>query len=146
MMMLIGAVTGAIADDKPAPPNRGSPRPVVVLAQATERDGKVVVRFSLPVEVPDGADFVGGPERKPVIGARTKMGWFDVHLAADGKAVRALTADGKAIDAKALLKRLAKASRVVLFQGQADPDQFYLGLFREDVVLFVAPADEFQIP
>jgi hypothetical protein len=146
MVILIGVVTGATADDKPAPPKKGSPRPVVVLAQATETDGKVAVRFSLPVEVPDGADPVGGPERRPVIGARSKMGWFDVHLAADGKAVRALTADGKAIDPKDLPKRLAKASRVVLFQGKADPDPFYLGLFRGDVFLFVAPADKFQIP
>jgi hypothetical protein len=146
MVILIGAVTGATADDKPAPPKKGSPGPVAVLAQAAETDGKVVVRFSLPVEVPDGADPVGGPERRPVIGARTKMGWFDVHLTADGKAVRALTSDGKAIDPKVLPKRLAKVSRVVLFQGKADPDPFYQGLFREDTVLFVAPADKFQRP
>ena len=69
LVMLIGAVTGATTDDKPAPPKKGSPRPVTVLAQATETDGKVVVRFSLPVEVPDGADAVGGPERRSLGGA-----------------------------------------------------------------------------
>jgi hypothetical protein len=58
MGILIAAVTGASADDKPAPPKKGSPPPVAVLAQATETGGKVVVRFSLPVEVPDGADLV----------------------------------------------------------------------------------------
>ena len=144
---LVGAVAWATADDKPAPPTKASrPPDVSVVAQATEKGGKVVVRFSLPVEVPDGADPVGGPDRAPVIGARSKMGWFDVELVADGKAVRALTADGKAIEPTALPKRLAKASRVVLFKGTADPDPYYLGLFREDVILFVAPADKFQIP
>ena len=105
-----------------------------------------MVHFSLPVEVPDGADHVGGANRAPVIGARSKMGWFDLDLVADGKTVRALTSDGKAIEPAALPKRLAKASRVVLFKGSVDPDPYYFGLFREDVVLFVAPADKFQIP
>jgi hypothetical protein len=146
MVILIGTATAAPAEEKPTPPMKGSPRPVAVLAQANEKDGKVVVRFSLPVEVPDGADLVGGPDRAPIIGARSKMGWFDVDLVVDDKTVRALTTDGKAIDPKTLPKRLAKASRVVLFQGKANPDPFYLGLFREDAVLFVAPADKFQIP
>jgi hypothetical protein len=83
----------------------------------------------------NGADAVGGPERVPVIGARSKVGWFDVHLVADGKAVRALTADGKEINPKGLPKRLAKAFRAVLFKDAADPDPYYLGLFREDVTL-----------
>ncbi len=65
---------------------------------------------------------------------------------ADAQAVWALTAAGKAIEPTALPKRLAKASRVVLFKGNADPDPYYSGLFRDDVVLFVAPADKFQIP
>ena len=131
---------------KPAPPKKGSTWPVVaVLAQATEANGKVVVRFSIPVEVPDGA-YPVGPKGELVIGANSKMGWFDIHLVADGKKVRALTADGKAIEPKDLPKRLAKACRVVLFKGQAEPDPYYLGLFREGVVLIVAPADKFQIP
>ena len=118
---------------------------MAVLAQATEANGKVVVRFSIPVEVPDGA-YPVGPKGELVIGANSKMGWFDIHLVADGKKVRALTADGKAIEPKDLPKRLAKACRVVLFKGQAEPDPYYLGLFREGVVLIVAPADKFQIP
>jgi hypothetical protein len=128
---LAGAAAWAAADEKPPPPKKASrPPDVTVVARVAEKDGTVIVRFSLPVEVPDGADPVGGPERVPVIGARSKMGWFDVHLVADGKAVRALTADGKEINPKDLPKRLAKASRAVLFKGAADPDPYYLGLFR----------------
>ncbi len=77
---LLEAVAWATADDKPTPPKKASRLPdVSVLAQATETDGRVFVRFSVPVEVPDGADPAGGPERAPVIGAQRKMGWYDVE-------------------------------------------------------------------
>ncbi len=146
VLALIGTVALATAEEKPAPPKGGPP--VMALAQATEKDGKIVVRFWLAHERPAGADYVPGPEGKSirVIGARTKMGWADVDVVADGRTIRALTADGKAIDPKDLPKRLAKASRVVLFYGQADPQPYYLGLFRESVVLFVAPANKFAFP
>ncbi|HEY1375408.1 MAG TPA: hypothetical protein VGF55_01360 [Gemmataceae bacterium] len=146
VLAVIGVVGAATADDKPAPPRKGGV-PIVAVARATEKDGAVVVHLSTPVEVPDGADPVAGPDRAPVIGARSKMGWFDRDVVADGRTVRAFTADGKAIDPKDLPKRLAKASRVVLFQGQTDPDPYYLGLYREDVVLLVAaPAHTFSVP
>ena len=74
------------------------------------------------------------------------MGWFDVELVADGEAVRALTAGGKTVDPAALPKRPAEVSKAVPFKGAADPDPCYFGLFREDAVLLVAPADKFQIP
>ncbi|MFL5242303.1 MAG: hypothetical protein ACJ8FY_09365 [Gemmataceae bacterium] len=60
--------------------------------------------------------------------------------------VRALTVHGKSIDPKDLVKRLGKASQVVLFHGQAEPDPYYLKVFREDVVVFVGPADKLKAP
>jgi hypothetical protein len=77
---VVGVIASASDDGMPTRLKKASrPPDMSVVAQATEMDGKVVVRFSLPVEVPDGADPVGGPDRALVIGARSKMGWFDVE-------------------------------------------------------------------
>jgi hypothetical protein len=144
----VGAAIAAGADDRPAPPKKSDRVPAfnLVLAQAVERDGKVTIRFSLQVAAPDGADPVGGPQQRPVIGARTKIVWHDFDVPADGKDVRAWSADGKPLSSAALSKKLPKASKAVLFYGHEDPDPFYFGLFRDDVVLFVAPDDKFFLP
>lgn len=146
MAALLGAVAVVTAGDRPALPKGGPP--VVAIAQASEKDGAVVIRFAIPEEQPAGAEAVADPTGKTagVIVPRRKMGWAETDVTVDGRAVRAMTADGNAIDPKDLPRRLAKASRVVVFRGQAEPDPFYLGVYREDTVVFVGPADKFKAP
>ena len=73
---LLGAAAGVAADDRPALPKGGPP--VVAVAQASEKDGTVTVRFSVPEEQPAGAEAVPDPTGKTtgVIVPGRKLGWM----------------------------------------------------------------------
>jgi len=113
-----------------------------------EKNGAWVVRVSVPETRAAGTKSVPDPTGKTtgVIVAVEEAGWFDYDLTVDGRQVRAVGADGKAIDPKDLPKRLAKPARVVLFRGAGEPDPHYLGVLRDDVIVLVAPADKFKAP
>lgn len=144
---IAGLASGARAQDLPPLPK--GPPPQYPLARAGEKDGKVVVHFTRvvhrtkPVTVEENG--------KKLTSNVVESGWDEITLPVDGKEVRALGPDGKAIDPKDLPKRLAKRTQVVVFvlnefSGTTEPDPFYLRVLREDVVVFAAPAEKLFPP
>jgi hypothetical protein len=135
--MIFGIISLTNAEDKPFFP-KGNP-PFIALAQASEKGGTITIRISIPAELPDGTETIPDPTKKTtgVIVPKTKIGWADSEVKLDGKKVRALTTSNKAIDAKTLSKQLAKPSRIAVFYNDTDPDPYYLGLFRDDVIVIV---------
>ena len=140
----VGLTMATAAQDLPPLPK--GPSPDFGLATAMEKDGAVVVRFTsrgahnkvLEVEQ-DG---------KKVTQIVVELAWVDsADVKVDGKDFAVLGADGKAIDPKDLLKRLAKPTQVAVFRigpkVEPKPDPFYLRMLREDVVVFVAPYAKF---
>ena len=134
-----------VAQDLPPLP-KGSP-PDFELATAMEKDGAVVVRFTMRgthtkvVQVEQ--------DGKKVTKNVVELAWVDSSdVKVDGKNFAVLGADGKAIDPKDLLKRLAKPTQVAVFKfgpkGESKPDLFYLRMLREDVVVFAASYEKFR--
>jgi hypothetical protein len=70
---------------------------------------------------------------------------FSVLVKVDGKEVRAFGTDGKELKLAELSKRLAKSASVVVFH-QVEPDPYYLKVYREETVVFTAPASKFLAP
>jgi hypothetical protein len=133
--------------ERPTLPNR--PPPEVVLAEASEKEGAVWVRFLIPwgqrTEKP-GIMEIDGKKIPVTTSTRTYGKWFPtVDLKVDGKRVQAFDVEGKEIAPKELLKRLAKRTHVVLFKSDP-PDPFYLRLLRPDTLVFKAPLEKVTPP
>ena len=138
--MSIGLVASSSGQDR-SPPRTGAPAPSFELVTAAEKDGAITVRYShmglgVVTLMMDG---------KPV--RTTGYVQYEITFNAVGKGVAVLGADGKAIDSKDLLKRLAKPTAVAVFvfppEVESKPDPFYLGVLREDIVVFAVPSKEF---
>ena len=131
-LLMVLLVCGPAAEghaDKP-PPNEP---PQLWRASASEKGGKVLLQIAQPEYIePRQAD------------AAEAMRWRDLKVAELGEAVHAFGVDGKRMDAKAVLKGLAKPKGVAVFvryqQPLLDPDPFYLGMLREGTVVLVVAA------
>jgi hypothetical protein len=148
--LVVAAAVGFAVRGKDLPPAPIGGGPLCQLATAAEKDGAVVVRFHqlwlhakvLKVER-DG---------KQVVENEFVYRWVEVpvDVRVDGREVRVLSADGKAIDPATLPKRLAKPTPVVVFRfspkEEPRPDPFYLRMLREDVVVFAGPFEKFHPP
>ncbi len=150
--LLVTAAVGltVYAEAQDLPPVPKGPVPSSQLAKVTEKDGKVVVRFTRPV-VGTKAVQVERDGKKVTENVIAYM-WselpFDVQV--DGKEVRVLGGDGKAIDPMSLPKLLAKPTPVIVFSfypgSGPDPDPFYLQHLKKDVVVFAASSEKFLPP
>ncbi|MBI1321573.1 hypothetical protein GC170_00075 [bacterium] len=138
----------AVAQDFPPVPNGSGPS--TQLARAVEKDGAIVVRFSELRSQTVSYQIV--KDGVTIDQQRAVWKWADIPIdvKVDGKVVRVLGADGKPIDPKTLLKRLAKPSPVAVFtiyEGQdIQPDPFYLKMLGKDVLVFAAPYDKLAPP
>jgi hypothetical protein len=113
MLVAVVAARSGAQDRPPAP--SGAP-PEIMLAQATVKDGRIVVQFSMPhfiekhVTVEVERDGKKAPETRTV----KESIWFDIDVTVDGKEVEVFGVDGKAIDPMDLPKRLAKPTQVAV--------------------------------
>jgi hypothetical protein len=105
-------------------------------------DGKVLIQIARPAEqaTPDGGRRPDGVVIQP---SGVVMNWVnDPRKMTLGKNVIAYRADGKVMEADAVLKALAKPKGVAVFVrtdvSKAKPEAFYLGLLREDTIALVA--------
>jgi hypothetical protein len=135
-------VSAAFSQQKEAHP--GYP-PTLLLASASDQEGKVVVQISRPGPVPPPAD---GKE-KP--GERPMTEWVPLREVTLGETVQAFGVDGKPVEPKAVLKALAKPKGVGVFMRSYDndpltPPEFYRELFREGTLLLVVKPDDLYYP
>ena len=146
LAMVIGLVASSSGQDRSPPPK--GPGPSFQLATAVEKDGLIVVRYSQPVQATKTVQVE--KDGKKVTQNVAYTVWNDIEFKVDGKSVAVLGADGKAIDPKNLLKRLAKPTPIAIFafnpKDELTPDPFYLRVLREDIVVFAASYMEFRPP
>lgn len=149
ILILVSALTAhSTAQDKLAPPIDGPP--VIMVAQASTKDEAIVVRVSNPqptfktkaVEVDrDG-------EKVTVNVTVCEYVWSEVDVKVDGMEIAAFGVDGKAIEPKDLLKRLAKPTQVAVVQNPPGLDRkldpYYLGALKDDIVVFKGPEEKFR--
>jgi hypothetical protein len=128
-------VAAALAAVRPQDPHLGLPPPpgpaggtgevihaIIVAAEMIEH-GQVMFF------VPQNAQDPPAPPPAPSITAKV-----------DGKAVRAVGADGRPLDIAELAKRLATWTAVVVVPGDLDlPDAFSMKVFQERTVTFMVP-------
>jgi hypothetical protein len=137
--LVLAAALAAPVNDKDVPvPTRAMPPSV--LPARVEKD---VVIVSLPqvtlietkrvVEVKEGAEV----KKKEVIDRTQQIRMRPVRYPL--KDVRAFTADGKKLDAKALAERLKKETPVMVAGDDKPVDRFYLGALKDDGVVLVLP-------
>lgn len=129
LVMLLWTAPAITAQE---PPKFDPPR--IYLAKAVEKDGEVKIQFA-------HANFV------PPQGYR----WTKTVTLTLGKQVRAFRSDGKIADSSAVLKALAKPVGVFCLvrcaaDAPTEPDQFYLGMLREDRVILVADSNDIDPP
>ncbi len=128
-----GVKDGEVIEEAPAV------APNLYRATAVKQDGEVVIRIS--------ARETRLKKREP--GNKESKDWIDCWTEMDplifGQQIRAYKPSGESIKEAALLEALAKPVAVVCFQrahisDPEKPDSFYMGLFRDDVVILVFEA------
>jgi hypothetical protein len=133
--LLAGVSAGTAGQDQP-PPNEP---PQLWRASASEKDGKVVLRIASPEYV---------APRKAV--AAEPMRWRELKRVTLGETVHAFGVDGKRVDAKAVLKALARPAGVAVFvryqRPLLEPDPHYLDLLREGTLALVVAAEDISDP
>jgi len=144
-ILAVGTVTIASLGDEPPLLPKGSP-PTVMTAQADAKVAGQVV-FMVPQQQIVTAKREVERDGKRIVEQSQVPVWisFSVLLKVDGKEVRAFGTDGKELKLAELSKRLANSASVVVFH-QAEPDPYYLRVYREGTVVFTAPASKFLGP
>jgi hypothetical protein len=137
---LFAAVAAAQEKEKDTAPRGDSPK--LLQAQATQVDGKVVIRIDNPVEQGAGplVRVEGGGSLPPYM----VMRWLEMRKLTLGKTVQAYHANGKPADAEAVLKALNKPKGVAVFVRAkgAQLEPFYLSLLREDTLALVVESKD----
>ena len=149
LMLTVSFAGRSVAQDRPDPPVDGPP--VIMVAQATAKDGDVILKVSNPqptfktktVEVEkDG-------KKEKVTLAVCEYVWSDIEVKVDGKMIAAFDVKEKPIDPKNLLTRLAKAARVAVVLNppglNRKLDPYYLGALKDDIVVLKGPAAMFRL-
>ena len=132
----------ANGEEKDTAPRGDSPQ--LLMASATQKDGKIIIDIARPVEQGAGPLVVG-----PGIGslpATMVMNWVVLKKFTLGKTVQAFRVDGKPVEPEAVLKALAKQKGVAVFiraNVQAKPEPFYLSLLRGDTIALVVAHKDF---
>ena len=142
LLALLSVVPAVRAQEQSAPAGLA---PVFRLASATEREGKVVVQLARPrLPTPPTP---GDPAKKPAQG----LVWVNLRLVTLGETVHAFGVDGKSLEAKAVLKALAKPKGAAVFvrsypNDPTTPPEFYRALIRDGTVLLVVNAEDLYNP
>jgi hypothetical protein len=139
LAVVLMVVPAGRAQDKPPP----GPHPVLWLASATPKDGKVIVQISMPGLPPPPAD----PTDKPAEGSV----WVELQKVTLDKTVQAFGVDGKRVGPKVVLKALAEPKGVAVFirSNVKDPEvppAFYRSLFREGTLILVVRSQDIYNP
>jgi len=149
VMLTVSFAGRSVAQDRPDPPVDGPP--VIMVAQATAKDGDVILKVSNPqptfktktVEVEKD-----GKKEKVTMAVREYV-WSDIQVKVDGKVIAAFDVKGKPIDPKNLLTRLAKAARVAVVLNppglNRKLDPYYLGALKDDIVVLKGPEEKFRL-
>jgi hypothetical protein len=131
----------ATAADAPARPP-GKP-PILALASASEKDGKVVVQIAQARVrfAPPAADGGGG----------TDIVWNNLKPVTLGETVQAYNVDGTPAEPGAVLMALAEETGVAVFVrlfdfDPAEPPEFYLSLLRKGTIVLVVKAEDVADP
>ena len=130
----------ASAADAPARPP-GQP-PILALASATEKDGKVVVQIAQ-------ARIVFPPPKE--CGASEDIVWDNLKPVTLGETVQAYNVDGTHAEPGAVLMALAEPKGVAVFMrlfdfDPAEPPAFYLSLLRKGTIVLVVKAEVIADP
>jgi hypothetical protein len=119
--------------------------PTLLLASASEQEGKVVIQISQPGPVP--------PDRQPKVkpSERFATEWVDLRKVTLGEKVHAFGVDGKPLEKKAVLKTLAKPRGVAVFMRSYEndpqtPPAFYRALLREGTTILVVRPEDLYNP
>jgi hypothetical protein len=138
--LLFAGLAAAQEKEKDTAPRGDSPR--LLQAQATQIDGKVVIRIDHPAE--QGAGPLVRVEGGGSLPAYMVMRWLEMRKLTLGKTVQAYHTNGKPADAEDVLKALAKPKGVAVFvrAKAAKPEPFYLGLLREDTLALVVESKD----
>jgi hypothetical protein len=139
---LLLIVSAAHAQQKQAHP--GYP-PTMLLASASEQEGKVVIQLSRPGPVLPPED----GKVKP--GDRYLTEWVKLRKVTLGDTVQAFGVDGEPVGPKAVLKALAEPKGVVVFMRSyandpLTPAAFYRTLIREGTIILVVRAEDLYNP
>ena len=89
--------------------------PTLLLASASQQDGKVIIQIAQPGPVPPPED--GKRERDAVM-----TEWVNLNKVTLGETVQAFGVDGERVGAKAVLKALAEPKGVAVFIGRDPKD------------------------
>jgi hypothetical protein len=115
LVLVVGFSALVDAQDKPV--RRGLP-PELMVAEASERGGKVVI--SLTAHFPSAVEKTieverDGKKEKLVVTANS-LAWTKMELVLDGKVFQAVDQDNRPLESKEVLKRLKKATPVAVYR------------------------------
>src|SRR5215469_3012749 len=139
VMLTVSFAGRSVAQDRPDPPVDGPP--VIMVAQATAKDGDVILKVSnqLPTFKTKTVEVEKDGKKEKVTMAVREYVWSDIQVKVDGKVIAAFDVKGKPIDPKNLLTRLAKAARVAVVLNppglNRKLDPYYLGALKDDIVV-----------
>ena len=139
LVALLLVVPAGDSQEKQAAPGQA---PHLWLASAAERDGKVVIQIARAW--PKASKAKENP-------AADVMVWDNLRKVTLGETVQAYAVDGKRVEAKTVLKALAKPKGVAVFVriynfDPPNPPPFYLALLREGtIVLVVEGSDVYEL-
>jgi hypothetical protein len=148
LLVLVLLIAAAPADRRDLPTLPKSPPPEVVVAEASEKDGAIWVRFWIPVGSPAPRQLTiekDGKKMEVTTYTISYSRWSRMDLKADGKQVQAFDVEGKEIAPQELPKLLAKRPHVVLFKDDS-PDPYYLSVLRPGTVVLKVPQDKLNHP
>jgi hypothetical protein len=147
MALLVLVAVGVVAAQPKSPAKERHPGypPTLMLASASEAKGKVIVQIFRPGPAIPPVD----PEPAP--GDRYETEWVPLRPVILGESVRAFTVKGEPLDARSVLKELAKPKGAAIFlrSYQNDPlvpAPFYREMFRDGTVLLVAMHEDLYNP
>ena len=121
---MVSSVSAASGQDKKSSQPTGEP-PLILLAEAKEKDGEVVLRLV------NHQRRTVSEEVKGVVQTYDALVTFEASVSL--KEVSPTTKAGKALEKADVLKMLGKQTKVLLFSFQPDP--YYLDVFRDDIVV-----------
>ena len=132
---ILGLAASVGAQDVPPPV---SYPPEFMCARATQKDNAIVVTFWVQQQWVKVRKYERVKDGKKETGFETYHGfsWKQIDLNLADDRIGIFGVNGKKMDPKDLLKRLAKPERVAVFRDYEQLDPFYLALLRDEVVVF----------
>ena len=148
-MLPVSFAGRSVAQDRPDLPVDGPP--VIMVANATARDGDVILKISNPQPTLKSrtAEVEKDGKKEKVNVVVREYVWSEVEVKIDGKVIAAFDVKGTPIEPKDLLTRLAKATRVAVVLNPPGLDRkldpYYLGALKDDIVVLKGPEEKFRL-